>query len=306
MNELDWANSQDPDAMLSYVLNTTTERKLRLCACACSGRVWPPPGTPPRFAGAWDTERARGNEWPHDEAEGKFCWPQGDPVPIRRAVDTAERFADGRASGANLRAYFDACSALADQAQGIAGSANYTLGDHYGLIELVNARQTAAAYLAAMFTCAPSMAQALPQHRNDLGVVLFRPLGQPVEAVRQAVRAAGLATFNPGGQYYPDTAAYDDACERARRDELLAQTAVLRDIWGNPFRPAAFDPSWRTSTAVAVAEPIDAERAFDRLPILADALQDAGCDDEQLLGHCRGPGPHVRGCWVVDLVLGRE
>jgi hypothetical protein len=48
------------------------------------------------------------------------------------------------------------------------------------------------------------------------------------------------------------------------------------------------------------------DRAFDRLPILADALIDAGCDDEAILGHCRGPGPHVRGCWVADLVLGKE
>ena len=78
----------------------------------------------------------------------------------------------------------------------------------------------------------------------------------------------------------------------------------IRDIFGNPFRPVAFDPAWLTSTAVALAEGIYADRAFDRLPILADALQDAGCDDADILDHCRGDGPHVRGCWVVDLVLG--
>jgi hypothetical protein len=81
---------------------------------------------------------------------------------------------------------------------------------------------------------------------------------------------------------------------------------ILRDIFGNPFRPVAVDPSWLTSTVVALAEGIYQERAFDRLPILADALQDAGCDSDDVLSHCRSDGPHVRGCWVVDLLTGRK
>jgi hypothetical protein len=81
--------------------------------------------------------------------------------------------------------------------------------------------------------------------------------------------------------------------------------ARLRDIFGNPFRPVAFNPAWLTSTVLALARGIYDERAFDRMPILADALQDAGCDNDDILTHCRGPGPHVRGCWVVDLVLGK-
>ena len=78
-----------------------------------------------------------------------------------------------------------------------------------------------------------------------------------------------------------------------------------RDIFGNPFRPVTCSPFWLTSTVIARAEGICADRASDRLPILADALQDAGCDDEQVLAHCRSDGPHARGCWVVDLLLGR-
>jgi hypothetical protein len=66
------------------------------------------------------------------------------------------------------------------------------------------------------------------------------------------------------------------------------------------------DSSWLTSTVIALARGINDERAYERLPILADALQDAGCDYADILDHCRGPGPHVRGCWVVDLVLGKE
>ena len=89
-------------------------------------------------------------------------------------------------------------------------------------------------------------------------------------------------------------------------DEWSAIADRLRDIFGNPFRPVAVDPTWLTSTAVALARGIYDDRAFDRLPILADALQDAGCENADVLDHCRGPGPHVRGCWVVDLVLGKS
>jgi hypothetical protein len=81
--------------------------------------------------------------------------------------------------------------------------------------------------------------------------------------------------------------------------------AFFRCVFGNPFRPVTFSPSWLTPTVTALATGIYADRAFDRLPILADALQEAGCEDEQVLAHCRGDGPHARGCWVVDGVLGK-
>jgi hypothetical protein len=88
--------------------------------------------------------------------------------------------------------------------------------------------------------------------------------------------------------------------------EAAVQASFLRDIFGNPFRPVSANPAWLTPTVVALAEGIYADRAFDRMPILTDALQDAGCDHTNILAHCRGPGPHVRGCWVVDLVLGKS
>jgi hypothetical protein len=87
--------------------------------------------------------------------------------------------------------------------------------------------------------------------------------------------------------------------------EGALQCRFLRDIFGNPFRPVLFAPRWKTETAVALAAGIYADRAFDRLPVLADALEEAGCDHLDILAHCRGPGPHVRGCWVVDGVLGK-
>lgn len=88
--------------------------------------------------------------------------------------------------------------------------------------------------------------------------------------------------------------------------EEVVQVALLRDTFGNPLRPVIADPAWLTSTAVALARTIYEERAFDRLPILADALEEAGCDNADVLTHLRGDGPHVRGCWALDLVLGRS
>jgi hypothetical protein len=98
-----------------------------------------------------------------------------------------------------------------------------------------------------------------------------------------------------------------DIMRMFRTEPVLASSclALFRDLLGNPFRPVAIDTSLLTSTVVSLADGIHADRAFDRLPILADALQDAGCDSAEVLDHCRGPGPHARGCWVVDLVLGK-
>jgi hypothetical protein len=80
----------------------------------------------------------------------------------------------------------------------------------------------------------------------------------------------------------------------------------LCDFDGEPFTPVAPDPRWLTATVLDLACLIYDERAFDRLPILADALMDAGCDNDDILEHCRSEGPHVRGCWVIDLILGKQ
>jgi hypothetical protein len=94
--------------------------------------------------------------------------------------------------------------------------------------------------------------------------------------------------------------------DAAAAEWLRRQADHLREIVGNPFHPISFAPGWRTGNTIAIARKMYEERDFSSMPILADALQDAGCDNEEILNHCRGPGPHVRGCWVVDLVLGKE
>ena len=91
---------------------------------------------------------------------------------------------------------------------------------------------------------------------------------------------------------------------RGRPSKELAD--YLREQLGNPFRPYRCEPAWRTETVLALASGIEAELAFDRMPILADALEEAGCDEQSMLDHLRASGPHAHGCWVLDLILDRE
>jgi hypothetical protein len=151
------------------------------------------------------------------------------------------------------------------------------------------------------------------------GLATLTELVEAHDAAREAIRGA------------PSRAAYwtaDDHGWQAARitlptaiegaAEAMGQTAIpsrrrlhcdlLRDIFGNPFRPVAVDPAWLAwngGTVPAIARRVYDDRAFHDLPILADALEDAGCDSPDVLAHCRGDGPHVRGCWVVDHVLGK-
>lgn len=122
------------------------------------------------------------------------------------------------------------------------------------------------------------------------------------EKLPSVIRSIALGTVynaaaHPGGGGYN---------WRDVEQESVAVAALLRDIFGDPFRRVTFLPEWRTSTVLALAHQMYESRDFSAMPILADALQDAGCDNDDVLAHCRGPGGHVRGCWVVDLVLGRE
>jgi len=117
-----------------------------------------------------------------------------------------------------------------------------------------------------------------------------------IHAVEQAVTTAGLCRAHSLGRW---------RVEEARRE----QTDLLREIIGNPFRSVAIDPAWlawKDATVRNLAEAVYEERAFTDLPVLADALEEAGCTNQDIVNHCRGPGPHLRGCWVVDLVLGKQ
>jgi hypothetical protein len=125
-------------------------------------------------------------------------------------------------------------------------------------------------------------------------------------AADQASAAAAAAT--PGwsaGKQAERVATWTEG----RKGEHRAQCDLLRDIFGNPYRPVTIDRAWLAwngGTVPKLAQAIYDERRFADLPILADALEEAGCDSADLLGHCRQPGEHVRGCWVLDRLLGKE
>jgi hypothetical protein len=128
---------------------------------------------------------------------------------------------------------------------------------------------------------------------------------QPPLAVR-AVLSAKVGGWGGASSYARHAAEENDACAR----EAEIQCRLFRDIFGNPLRPSTVIDlawlSWNNGTVARLAQAIYDDRAFDLLPILADALEDAGCTNADILDHCRGRGEHVRGCWVVDLLLAKE
>ena len=139
------------------------------------------------------------------------------------------------------------------------------------------------------------------------GEVFPRDFAAEARAARFAAAAASYMG-SPNPLRAVKNTAIEAACAYADKwkDEQARQVDYIRDIFGNPSRPITFSAEWRTSTAVALASQMYEAREFSAMPILADALQGAGCDNVDVLDHCRGPGPHVRGCWVIDLVLGNS
>jgi hypothetical protein len=126
---------------------------------------------------------------------------------------------------------------------------------------------------------------------------------QAAMAYREA--AAAMATIKTLGAPIPDSYRYNEWLPPDSA-ELAMQASFLRDIFGNPFRPVEYPPQWPTDTAVALARHMYESCDFSAMPILADALEDASCDDHAILDHCRGPGPHVRGCWLLDALLNKK
>jgi hypothetical protein len=203
----------------------------------------------------------------------------------RQLVDTIERFADGHeAFGSVLSAWRNQLRSVPEQDQ---GSAN----DHYvrrlasdvvreigwvtGNVPIVEVAQTACSAVAAT-----AKDEALAG-----GLEASRVFPNPPKILADRAISAGKA---------------------ARELEERAQVTLVRCIFDNPFRTVIFNSAWRAANVTALAQSIYDERAFDRMPILADALEDAGCDNTQILEHCRSGGEHVRGCWVVGLVLGKN
>ena len=228
MNEAEWLACTDPDRMLFYLRGKVSDRKLRLFAAACCRLIWP----------LLTDERSQ------------------------RAVEIAERYADGRATP---RERASAGKRALDAAPRRGGPAAW------------------AAYWAVSRSAADTV---------------WNVAAAATEAASRA--AVGDARIGRADE----VAAWDVGRAAGSRE----QAALLRDIVGNPFRPAAVERSWLAWNDGAVrkiAQTIYNEGRFGDLPLLADALEDAGCTDADVLTHCRTPGEHVRGCFAVDLLTGK-
>lgn len=304
MTEADWLGSTDPVPMLEYVRHRASDRKLRLFAVACCRRIW-----------------------------SLFTDESG-----RRAVEVAELFADQLISENERHAAFVAavrearcwvnnCSIVGNAIGYSTSAAAYVLAHE----ETIEEEATAAGgddVVIMAHAChhevewhGPAIIVALDAS-NALGAAVIGSLdeeesvaaGEQENYLEEEVQtfAAGSAYAKAMGFSLTATPPVDRAAaaETARQTEAGSQCDLLRCIFGNPFRPPTSPPpvalTRNNSPVFKLAQAIYNERAFDRLPILADALEDAGCQDADILGHCRHPGPHVRGCWVVDTLTGRN
>ena len=128
----------------------------------------------------------------------------------------------------------------------------------------------------------------------------YRDDGRHYYAAR-AARSAGILRKS----FVVNTAWAAANASLYQEEEQREQAILIREIFGNPFLPQSFSPAWRTEHTTGIAAKMYDDRDFAAMSILADALEEAGCDSAEMLSHCREPGVHVRGCWAVDLVLGK-
>ena len=228
-------------------------------------------------------------------------------------------FLGQKASGRKLRLFAVACSRrvlhLLDETHRTAADLAEEYADTQRRGGLHAARRVcrpAARRLMSEVTRASSRARhCLAEARNWASSAVWEAARPNPATAAQAHRAAAMAVGWCRRAAKEKRRRAADPLLRAGEDarEARAQADLLRDIFGNPFRRARVKRDWLRwdgGTVVRVARAAYDGRAFDRLPIVADALEDAGCNDEAILGHCRGPGEHVRGCWALDLLLGKE
>jgi hypothetical protein len=190
------------------------------------------------------------------------------PKYSRKAVEVAELYADKKA---NRRQMSQARRAVVEKGDLTSGWDGSLACGWFSAAWAVWEAATGAARTARIAPKPPAWVKAASTKR-------------PTEAMQ---RAAGMAY------------------ERTRQDEAQAQCAVLRDLF-TPFYSVEVDNRLLTSVVLTLAQQMYESRDFSPMPILADALLDAGCEAPEILAHCRGPGPHTRGCFVVDAVLGQQ
>jgi len=209
-------------------------------------------------------------------------WPLLNDDRLRQAVKVAERFADGRVSPKILEKARRLASRLREQREAAVPRAR-----------------------TWMALAARSAAEAVEALLPEDEPILLRPrdIREPSDVV-SATRTARTAGRAAEAQREDDAAA---TFEPIRRLHALDAVELVREIFGNPFRPVSLDANWlhwKDGIVPKMARVIYRKRCFRNLPILGDKLEEAGCSDEVILTHCRTPVEHVRGCWLVDAVLG--
>jgi len=208
----------------------------------------------------------------------------------------------GKASERKLRLFAVACCRRdldehADEQRTAAVASAERLADGQGTMAMLAAVRAALAERCGESTTAPE--QIITQTEEPLANIV----ADVIWAVQERAVSRRLARLDQS----LSRPVQRRACAAWRKQEEAAQAKLLRDVFGPlPGGLAALAATWRTANVTALAQTIYAERAFDRMPILADAIEDAGCTDADILDHCRQPGEHARGCWVVDLVLGKS
>lgn len=209
-------------------------------------------------------------------------WPLLGDDRLRQAVKVAERSADGKASARVL----EKALRLARRRR----------------VEREGMESRAATW---MIRAGRAAAQAVEALLPEEGPILIPPRDiRDLPDVVSATRTARTAARAVEAQREQNPIA---AIELIRPLHALDAVELLRDIFGNPFRPTALDPrwlEWKRNKVAKMARVIYRKRCFRNLPVLADALEEAGCRDAAILTHCRAPVEHARGCWVVDAVLG--
>jgi hypothetical protein len=237
----------------------------------------------------------------------RSIWEHLDDDRSRQAVEVSERFADGRARKAELAAAHEkaveahrpAGQALAEiRARGESAPEELVARNSAAAAAawVAGARLTGGAFTTAVHVVASSTAN----------VRYWQPVGGPPAP---DLHVATDPTASARAELVPEGFDSTRARKLAHQKELSFQAGLVRCLFGNPFRPAAADgewAGWNGGTVAKMARAIYGGRDFERLPILADALEEAGCAERAVLGHCRSGGPHARGCWVVDALLGTK
>jgi hypothetical protein len=335
MNETTWLSGSGGEAMLDFVADRLTPRQWAFLAAAHARRLWDfLPDGPLRDAveaveragrplsaadrAGWVGKveaAAPGAVAAAEAAQREIVRPadpdaadQPDPV-LTRPNQIAPAYPLFRAASRHARTAVElAGAAVAEAADAVRG-----LFDRPGpgAFDRLRAAVDQAGDTRARAATAANLALRFKHEGDELADRAAGAKNKRLEAARaeEIVRKAEEAATGDEDHESPA-----DRREQATREGASARflARTLREVVGNPFRPPRFDPGWRTSAVVGLARGIHADRAWDRLPVLADALLDADCDEEQLLRHLRGtekgvrePPQHVRGCWAVELVLGR-